>query len=96
MAAYILFIRESPVRDAEQMAKYGQMNRADPPDPRLTPLVVYGAMDVLEGVAADGVVLLQFPTMEDARDWYHSPKYQAASIHRKLGADYRAMIVQGL
>jgi uncharacterized protein (DUF1330 family) len=96
MVAYVLFMREGPVRDAEEMAKYSQATRANPPDPKLTPLVVYGAMEVLEGQPPDGVVMLQFPTMEDAKAWYHSPGYQAAAVHRKLGADYRAVIIQGL
>jgi uncharacterized protein (DUF1330 family) len=38
---------------------------------------------------------LQFPTVEDAKAWYHSPGYQAAAVHRRKGADYRAVIVEG-
>jgi len=96
MAAYILFIREEPVRDAAEMAIYSQMNRANPPDPKLSALSVYGSVEALEGAAPDGVILLQFPTVEDAKAWYHSPGYQAALPHRQKGADYRAMIIQGL
>jgi uncharacterized protein (DUF1330 family) len=96
MAAYILFMRELPIRDAAEMAIYGEMNRTNPLDPKLTPLSIYGAIEALEGDAPDGVVLLQFPTIEDARAWYESPGYQAAMAHRKNGADYRAMIIQGL
>ena len=62
----------------------------------LTPLVVYGALEALEGDAPDGVVILRFPTVEDARAWYNSPAYQAAVAYRKKGADYRAFIVEGL
>ena len=40
--------------------------------------------------------MLQFPTMEEARAWYNSPAYQAALVHRRKGADWRAFIVQGL
>lgn len=96
MAVYMLFMREGPVRDAAEMAIYSQMNRASPPDPKLTALSVYGAIEALEGEAPDGVILLQFPTLEDAKAWYHSPAYQAALPHRKNAADYRAMIIQGL
>jgi uncharacterized protein (DUF1330 family) len=53
-------------------------------------------METLEGESPDGVVVLQFPTVEDAKAWYHSPAYQAAVPHRQKGADYRAFIVQGL
>jgi uncharacterized protein (DUF1330 family) len=96
MAVYMLFMREAPVRDAAEMAIYNDMNRAAPRDPKLVPLSVYGKIEALEGDAPDGVILLQFPTLEDAQAWYHSPAYQAALPHRKNGADYRAMIIQGL
>jgi uncharacterized protein (DUF1330 family) len=96
MAAYILFIRESAVRDKAEMESYQRINREKPRDPKLTPLVVYGALEALEGNPPDGVVLLQFPTVEDAKAWYNSPGYQAAVPHRLKAADYRACIVQGL
>jgi uncharacterized protein (DUF1330 family) len=96
MAVYMLFIREGAVRDPSEMDTYRRMNRENPPDPKLTPLVVYGALEALEGEAPDGIILLQFPTVEDAKAWYNSPAYQAAIPHRKKAADYRALIVQGL
>ena len=96
MPAYILFIRESPIRDKAEMDTYQRINRTNPRDPKLTPLVLYGAQEALEGNPPDGIVLLQFPTVEDAKVWYNSPGYQAAIPHRQKGADYRAFIVQGL
>ena len=96
MPVYVLFIRESPIRDQAEMDAYRRINRDKPRDPNLKPLVVYGAMEALEGEAPDGVVILEFPTMDDAKAWYYSPSYQAAAKHRLKGADYRAMIVQGL
>ena len=95
MPAYMLFIREGAIRDQSELDTYSRKNREGPRDPKLTPLVVYGAMEVLEGEPPDGIVLLQFPTVEDAKAWYNSPAYQAAIPHRKKGADYRAVIVQG-
>jgi uncharacterized protein (DUF1330 family) len=96
MPVYMLFIREDAVRDPAEMAIYAEKNRQSPREPKLTPLVLYGAIEAVEGAAPDGVVLLQFPTAEDAKAWYNSPAYQAALPHRKKGADYRAMIVEGL
>jgi uncharacterized protein (DUF1330 family) len=29
------------------------------------------------------------------RDWYDDPLYQAASVHRKMAAHYRAFLVEG-
>jgi uncharacterized protein (DUF1330 family) len=96
MAAYILFIREGQIRNPSEMEIYQRMAREIPPHPKLTALAVYGAMQALEGELPDGVVLLQFPTVEDAKAWYDSPAYQAAAAHRQKGADYRAFVVQGL
>jgi uncharacterized protein (DUF1330 family) len=96
MPAYAVFIRESAIRDQAEIDIYQRSARGNPPDPKLTPLVVYGTLQALEGVAPDGVVLLQFPTVEDAKAWYYSAEYQAAAPHRIKGADYRAFIVEGL
>jgi uncharacterized protein (DUF1330 family) len=96
MPVYMLFIREGAVRDQAELNIYSRMNRESPRDPNMKPLVVYGAMEAIEGNAPDGMVMLQFPTVEDAKAWYNSPAYQAAIPHRMKGADYRAFIVQGL
>ena len=53
-------------------------------------------METLEGEAPDGVVMLEFPTVEDAKAWYFSPGYQAAAQHRKKGAHYRVILVEGI
>jgi uncharacterized protein (DUF1330 family) len=92
----MLFIREGAVRDQAQIDTYRRMNAGNPRDPNLTPLAVYGCVEALEGPVPDAVVLLKFPTVEDARAWYNSPGYQAALPHRKAGADYRALIIQGV
>jgi uncharacterized protein (DUF1330 family) len=98
MAAYMILIRDEPVHDEAAMAEYQRMNRetANEFSARLKPLVLYGAVEALEGTKPDGVIVLQFPTVEDAKEWYHSPAYQAALPFRKQAADYRAMLVQGL
>jgi uncharacterized protein (DUF1330 family) len=96
MPAYMFFIREDKIRDQAEMDIYSRMNRDSPKDPKLTPLVVYGATEAVEGTAPDGMIVLQFPTIDDAKAWYNSPAYQAALPHRQQGADYRAFIVQGL
>lgn len=96
MPAYIIVTREGPIRDQSALDMYSKMNRASPPDPNLTPLVLYGALEALEGAAPEAVVVLKFPTMEAAKAWYHSPAYQEALQHRQCGADWRAFIVEGL
>jgi uncharacterized protein (DUF1330 family) len=96
MTAYVIFIREGAIFDAEEMKEYSRKNKENVGDFNLTVLSAYGALEPLEGEPADGVVLLQFPTVEEARTWYNSPGYQAAIPHRKKGANYRAMILEGL
>jgi uncharacterized protein (DUF1330 family) len=98
MPAYIILIRDEPTRNAEAMAEYQRLNRknADKFAATLTPLVVYGAVEALEGPTPDGVLLLRFDDSAAARAWYNSPDYQAALPHRLRAADYRAFIVEGL
>ena len=96
MPAYMFFIREDKIRDQAEMDIYSRMNRESPRDPNLKALVVYGVTEAVEGKAPDGVVMLQFPTVEAAKAWYNNPNYQAAIPHRMKGADYRAFIVQGI
>lgn len=96
MPVYMLFIREKPIRDSAAMETYSRSTRANPRDPKMMPLVIYGATEAVEGEAPDGMVMLQFPSVDDAKNWYYSPGYQAAMQHRLKGADYRVMIVQGL
>ncbi|WP_428312775.1 DUF1330 domain-containing protein [Hydrocarboniphaga sp.] len=95
MTAYLIFIREGAIVDQAAMDRYRGSNRTTPPLPRPAPLVVYGSIEALEGEAPDGVVVLQFASVEDAKAWYQSPAYQRAIPHRQQAADYRVFIVTG-
>ncbi len=95
MAAYAIFIRES-VHDQAEMDVYAPLARAAGEGHPLKRLAAYGALDTLEGPPAEGVVLLEFPTVAEARAWYDSPAYQDAAAHRKAGATYRVIIVEGV
>jgi uncharacterized protein (DUF1330 family) len=98
--AYIIVTRLGPVRDAEAIAEYSRLNRENAAEFRqlynITPLVVYGTVEALEGPAPDGVIMLQFPTMADAKAWYDSPGYQKALEYRRKAGDYHAIIVEGI
>ncbi|WP_267389059.1 DUF1330 domain-containing protein [Sphingomonas sp. GC_Shp_3] len=97
MSAYILFIRDEPVHDSAEMAEYERMNRERGSEGfPVKRLAFYGTVEALEGPAPDGVVVLEFPSVEDARAWYHGPGYQAAMQHRLKAAEYRVMIVEGV
>ena len=47
-----------------------------------------------EGPAVEGVAILEFATVDAARNWYRSPANQNASRHQHLGADYAAVIIE--
>ena len=56
-----------------------------------------GAIEGLENFEDDGkrIVILQFPDMDSARNWYKSEEYQAARAKRE-GAGYaRFTLVEG-
>lgn len=94
MAAYIVFIRNS-ISDPEAMKTYGGL-AAKAFSPKMKALAVYGPIETLEGQPSDGLVLIEFPTMEDAKEWYNGPAYQEALQHRLKGADYRVLMFQGV
>jgi uncharacterized protein (DUF1330 family) len=96
MVAYVIFFREEPIHTPEQMAEYSRKGLNNPRDPKMTPLVLYGALTPLEGDPPDGVAMLEFPTVEDAKAWYYSDAYQDTSRHRRAAARYRAVIVESL
>lgn len=95
MTVYAVFIREG-TKDPEELKRYADKVGAAREGHDLTALVKYGPFEVLEGAPIEGAVILQFPDMEAARRWYHSPEYQAALPHRLKGGDYRVVLLEGL
>lgn len=95
MTAYVVLIREK-LRDEAAMKKYGEAAAAARGDHKITPLAFYGKHEVTEGADADGVVILAFPTMAEAKAWYDSPAYTEAKAHRFQAADYRVIFVEGV
>lgn len=100
MPAYIIVYRESPVTDEQSIAEYSRRNQENAADFQaqfgIKPLVVYGNSEAPEGPNPNGVVVLQFPTYEDAKGWYESPAYREALAFRQKGAEWRVVIVNGL
>ena len=84
------------ITDPEEFKKYEESAGAASAGQPVTPLAFYGAIETLEGASVDGAVILQFPTMADAKAAYDSPLYQKALKHRLKGAEYRVFIVEGL
>ena len=95
MVAYILFTRER-TRDQAELDTYSQKVSASLTGHAVTTRAFYGHQEVLEGAAVEGVVILEFPTFDEAKAWCDSPAYRNVREHRYKGADYRAVIVQGV
>ena len=94
MAAYVVFIREGEITDPEAMAKYRA--GVSTPNPDMKVHTVYGEQETIEGEPCDGIVILEFPDKQAARDWYYSEEYQAKAKFRRQAAPYRGFIVEGL
>jgi uncharacterized protein (DUF1330 family) len=95
MAAYIVFIRES-TRNASELETYSQKVGATLAGHPITVLAAYGRHEVLEGPDVEGVVIMEFPSFDEAKVWYDSPAYCEVREHRFRGTDYRAVIVEGV
>ena len=95
MPAYVIILREEPVKDPAAMAEYHRLISSGPPPENLKPLVLYGPAQSLHGELPDGVVVMEFPTVEDAKAWYDSPRYREARVFRQKAARHREMIVEG-
>lgn len=91
--AYIVFIRERTLDRAELEAYWKEAPASLEGQP-IKVLSGYGPHEVWEGDSAEGVVIAEFPSMEAARAWYHSPAYQKAREHCLKGAVYRGILVE--
>ncbi len=94
MAVYMVFTREK-TRDTAEMKTYSQKVGATLAGQPVAVLAAYGRQEVLEGPEVEGVVILEFPSFEEAKAWYDSPAYRQVREHRFRGAEYRAVIVEG-
>ncbi|PTQ11579.1 hypothetical protein CLG96_09115 [Sphingomonas oleivorans] len=95
MTAYVIIFRDRTVDEAA-LAAYAPAAAAARAGHAVTPVARYGRHEVLEGPETEGVVVLAFPSFEEAQAWYRSPAYQEALKLRLAGADGRAVIVEGV
>lgn len=95
MPAYIIFMREETLDQSELDAYWSKAPAALDGWP-IRVLAAYGRHVTLEGPEVEGVVIAEFPTLEEAHAWYDSPAYREAAGHRLRGAVYRGLIVEGV
>jgi uncharacterized protein (DUF1330 family) len=55
-----------------------------------------GKVNSLEGDATKRIVMIAFPSLEQAQAWYDSPAYRAIRPIRQQSATTKAFIVEGL
>lgn len=94
MAAYV--IARVRVTDADQYGKYKLLTPAAVAAYGGTFIVRGGEHEVLEGAADDRrLVVLEFPTSDDARAFYDSPGYVEARAVRDGAAEMEMVLVEG-
>ena len=94
MAAYL--IAELDVQDAAQFEEYRKLVPATIAKYGGRYVVRGGATETLEGGwTPKRIVVLEFPTMEQARRWYHSSDYAPALALRLKAAKTKAILVEG-
>ena len=95
MPAYIVFTRTKTI-DQKELEKYWTGIKATMKDHPIEVLVADGKHEVLEGDPIEGMVVVKFPSVKAAKDWINSDAYQDVAKHRKLGAIYHGLIVEGV
>ena len=92
MAAYVIY--QGEVLDPDRYEIYKEKSAASIAAAGGTYIVRGGDVEVLEGDAPAGrTVVLEFPTMQAAIDWYNSDAYTAARTLRHGAARVVSMYV---
>ena len=95
MSAYVVFTRIKTI-DQKELEKYRTGIQATMKGHPIEVLVAYGKHEVLEGDPIEGMVVVKFPSVKAAKDWINSEAYQDIAKHRKHGAIYHGLIVEGV
>ena len=91
---YVIFTES--IRDRAGYDAYGQKARPTIVQAGGRVIIVHDDPEVLEGQwHGSRTVVLEFDTVEAARNWYRSPEYQAVIGERHASTDANAVIVGG-
>ena len=95
MPAYVIF--DIHVDDPDAYAPYREPAGKTVEEHGGRYLARGGACEVLEGHwDVDRLVILEFPSMEQAQAWYRSAEYQEVAAIRQSASRGRGVIVQGV
>ena len=93
MAKGYVIITED-IKDPAGMVEYGKLASQTMANAKV--LAFGPAADTLEGEwHGTQTVLLEFDSVEAAKEWYYSDEYQAAAKLRQAAADCNGVIVSG-
>ncbi len=96
MAAYVIS-EISAILDPILMEKYRALAQTTIKKYGGRYVVRGGAIDKVEGESApNAIVIVEFPTMERARQWYQSPEYAEALAIRSKALNRRLLFVEGV
>ena len=95
MKGNLVFTRDKTL-DKDEMATYSKEVPATFAGHEFKVLALYGAHEDMEGVATEGSVILEFPSIEAAKAWYNSPAYRKVREHRFKGGTYRVTLIEGV
>ncbi len=95
MPAYVLV--DITVKDAETYERYKQLAPPTIAAYGGRYLVRGGATETLEGTwTPTRLAVLEFPTVERAREWWNSPEYAPAKAMRQASTQTDMLLVEGL
>jgi uncharacterized protein (DUF1330 family) len=95
MAAYV--ISDLEIRDPVLVERYRSLAQASIAKYGGRYLARGGAIEPVEGGwTPKHIVIVEFPTMDKAREWYRSPEYAEALAVRRDALDRRLIFVEGV
>jgi len=95
MSAYVVFTRTKTI-DQKELEKYWTGIQGTMKGLAIEVLVAYGKHQVLGGDPIEGIGIAKFPNVNAAKDCYCSEAYQAVAKHRRHGAIYHGLVVEGV
>lgn len=96
MAAYVLIVVDREL-DPEKMHEYrvGARESLIKHKGKLLTLPSSNKL-AIEGEDAETIIIVEFPTMESAKNWYYSEDYQGPAKIRQAATISRGFIVEGV
>jgi len=94
MSAYVIV--QVSVEDAAAYERYKALAAPSVAAAGGRYLVRGGEVETFEGVTPARVVVLEFPTLAAAREWYRGEQYTAARALRDAACEARMFVVDGM